>query len=228
MIDPRGQEALTGAAQSEIFQILRDGTPRTRSELATLTGLARSTVAARVDALLRDNSGEFINHALIGWAADRDLFFTRSRPYRSNDNAHVEQKNGDVVRGHAFHYRYDTATELKLLNDLGALVRLRLNLFTATTKAIGWRSNRNGKNVRVYDKPRTPYQRVIDSGILTSDKILDLATQFEAINPAELTRGITAIQTRLIHLAAAKTTAHRTSVTRAKPDEAREHISRAS
>jgi len=53
MIDARGQEALTGAAQSEIFQILRDGKPRTRSELATLTGLARSTVASRVDALLR-------------------------------------------------------------------------------------------------------------------------------------------------------------------------------
>ncbi|WP_084129102.1 ROK family transcriptional regulator [Demequina sp. NBRC 110055] len=53
MIDQRGQETLTGSAQSEIFQILRDGRPRTRSELATLTGLARSTVAARVDALLR-------------------------------------------------------------------------------------------------------------------------------------------------------------------------------
>ncbi len=53
MLDARGQEALTGAAQSEIFQILRDGKARTRSELAALTGLARSTVAARVDALLR-------------------------------------------------------------------------------------------------------------------------------------------------------------------------------
>ncbi len=53
MIDPRGQETLSGSAQSDIFQILRDGKPRTRSELATLTGLARSTVAARVDALLR-------------------------------------------------------------------------------------------------------------------------------------------------------------------------------
>lgn len=50
-----------------------------------------------------DNGGEFINHALIKWAGDRDLFFTRSRPYKSNDNAHVEQKNGDVVRRHAFH-----------------------------------------------------------------------------------------------------------------------------
>lgn len=53
MIDARGQEALTGAAQAEIFQFLRDGKPRTRSELASLTGLARSTVAARVDALLQ-------------------------------------------------------------------------------------------------------------------------------------------------------------------------------
>lgn len=53
MIDARGQETLTGSAQAEVFQILRDGQPRTRSELATLTGLARSTVAARVDALLR-------------------------------------------------------------------------------------------------------------------------------------------------------------------------------
>lgn len=53
MIDARGQEALTGAAQAEIFQFLRDGNPRTRSELAALTGLARSTVAARVDALLQ-------------------------------------------------------------------------------------------------------------------------------------------------------------------------------
>ena len=52
MIDARGQETLTGSAQSEIFQILRDDQPRTRSELAALTGLARSTVAARVDALL--------------------------------------------------------------------------------------------------------------------------------------------------------------------------------
>lgn len=107
-----------------------------------------------------DNGGEFINHALIAWAGERDLFFTRSRPYKSNDNAHVEQKNGDVVRRHAFHYRYDTAVELQLLNQLYPLVRIRLNMFTATTKAIGWRSNRNGKKTRVYDKPRTPYQRV--------------------------------------------------------------------
>lgn len=175
-----------------------------------------------------DNGGEFINHALIKWAGEKDIYFTRSRPYKSNDNAHVEQKNGDVVRRHAFHYRYDTAAELKLLNTLYALVRVRLNLFTATTKAIGWRSNKHGKKTRIYDKPRTPYHRVIDSGILTEAKATELAELMEATNPANLTRGITAIQTQLIALAAAKTRALEASATRAEIAEARTTLSRAS
>lgn len=175
-----------------------------------------------------DNGGEFINEALIAWAGKRDLFFTRARPYHSNDNAHVEQKNGDIVRGHAFHYRDDTSMELQLLNELYDLVRIRFNMFTATTKAIGWRVNRNGKATRVYDKPRTPYQRVIDSDVLTEATRAELAAQFEATNPAELTRRIVDIQTRLIHLAAAKTDALNQTISRANPDEARENHSRAS
>lgn len=175
-----------------------------------------------------DNGGEFINHALIKWAGDRDLFFTRARPYKSNDNAHVEQKNGDVVRRHAFHYRYDTTEELRLLNELYPLVRVRLNMFTATTKAIGWRSNKHGKKTRVYDKPRTPYQRVIDSGVLTAERASDFARLFEDTNPAELTRRITAIQTRLIALAKNKTDAITQNASRAKTAEARKPISRAS
>ena len=118
------------------------------------------------------------------WAGAQDLFFTRSRPYKSNDNAHVEQKNGDVVRRHAFHYRYDTAVELQLVNELYPLVRVRLNMFTATTKAVDWRSNKHGKKTRVYDKPRTPYQRVLDSGVLESDSPAELARLFEVTNPA--------------------------------------------
>jgi len=175
-----------------------------------------------------DNGGEFINDALIAWAGDRDLFFTRARPYHSNDNAHVEQKNGDIVRRHAFHYRYDTTMELRLLNELYELVRIRFNMFTATTKAIDWRVNRNGKATRVYDAPRTPYQRVIDSGVLTQEKRAELEAVFEATNPADLTRRIVDIQTRLIHLAAAKTDVLSQTVSRAKPDEARDDHSRAS
>lgn len=175
-----------------------------------------------------DNGGEFINHSLIAWAGERDVFFTRSRAYKSNDNAHVEQKNGDVMRRHAFHYRYDTAVELQLLNELYLLVRVRLNMFTATTKAIGWRSNKHGKKTRVYDKPRTPYQRVLDSGVMNAERGAELAQLFDDTNPADLTREITTIQARLITLAKDKTEAHTVHVSRAKIGEASDTLSRAS
>ena len=177
-----------------------------------------------------DNGGEFINHALVNWADERDIYFTRSRPYTSNDNAHVEQKNGDVVRRHAFYYRYDPALELGLLNDLYLLVRVRLNMFTATKKAIGWRANKYGKNIRVYDKPATPYQRVLESEVMTKASEKELAELFDATNPAELTRQITRIQQELIRLAAAKNTALISDpalLKRAKIDEERTEISRA-
>jgi hypothetical protein len=165
---------------------------------------------------------------MIEWAGEKDIYFTRSRPYKSNDDAHVEQKNGDVIRRHVFHYRYDTSAELKLLNSLYPLVRVRLNLFTAITKAIGWRSNNRGKKTRIYDKPRTPYRRVIDSRILTKVKATELTELMEATNPAGLTRGITAIQTQLSALAAAKTRALEALHTRAEIAEARTTLSRAS
>ncbi len=171
-----------------------------------------------------DNGSEFINHAVIGWAHDEGIAMTRSRPYKSNDNAHVEQKNGDVVRRLAFHYRYDTAQELDLLNDMYSHARLRFNLFTPTKKAIGWKENPTGRRTRVYDKPQTPYQRVLDSSVLTQTQAAELTALKKSTNPAELTRQITRIQDQLITLAAAKTQAH----TRAKTDEARTPISRAS
>ncbi|CAH0251742.1 hypothetical protein SRABI83_03139 [Arthrobacter sp. Bi83] len=103
------------------------------------------------------------------------------------------------MRRHAFHYRYDTTLELQLLNELYALVRIRFNMFTATKKAAGWRENRNGHKTRSYDRPRTPYQRVTDSGVLTPGKAAELEALFNATNPANLTRGITDIQLQLIN-----------------------------
>ncbi len=66
-----------------------------------------------------DNGGEFINYALLAWCAERAIFMTRARAHTSNDNAHVEQKNGDIVRKSAFRYRCDTSEELDLLTSCG-------------------------------------------------------------------------------------------------------------
>lgn len=73
-----------------------------------------------------DNGSEFINHDVADWLQERDIAQTRSRPYKKNDQATVESKNNHVVRKHAFHWRYDTTEELTLLNELWALVPLRL------------------------------------------------------------------------------------------------------
>jgi len=69
---------------------------------------------------------------------------------------------------------------------------------------------------------------VLDSGVLGAEKTAELTALFEATNPADLTRQITAIQTRLIHLAATKTAALAAGASRAQPDEARPQLSRAS
>ena len=154
-----------------------------------------------------DCGSEFINHDVAAWLQERDIAQTRSRPYQKNDQAHVESKNNHVVRKHAFYWRYDTAAELELLNELWRLVALRLNFFTPTRKAIGYTTTADGRKKRIYDKPATPWDRVKASGILNEQQIATATQRIQGINPADLTRQINAIQMRLLDLAQDKTNA---------------------
>ncbi|MGO1538682.1 MAG: DDE-type integrase/transposase/recombinase [Leucobacter sp.] len=158
-----------------------------------------------------DNGSEFINHDVANWLQERDIAQTRSRPYWKNDQATVESKNNHVVRKHAFHWRYDTADELDLLNELWRLVSLRLNFFTPTKKPVAYTTTSDGRRKRTYDNPATPWQRVLTSGILTTDQATHVAARIEGINPADLTRRINSIQLHLIELSQAKTEAMSTS-----------------
>ncbi|MDZ7578828.1 MAG: transposase family protein [Candidatus Nanopelagicales bacterium] len=154
-----------------------------------------------------DCGSEFINHDVADWLQARDIAQTRSRPYQKNDQAHVESKNNHVVRKHAFYWRYDTKTELDLLNQLWRLVSVRLNFFTPTRKAVGYATTTDGRRKRIYDKPKTPWQRLRASGVLDEQQLAAVAARIEGINPADLTRQINAIQMRLLDLAKAKTEA---------------------
>jgi len=107
---------------------------------------------------------------------------------------------------HAFYWRYDTADELTLLNELWPLVSLRLNYFTPTRKPINHTTTAAGRRRRVYDQPHTPWQRVQASGILTEQQTA-AAARIDGIDPADLTRQINAIQMRLLDLAQADTEA---------------------
>lgn len=152
-----------------------------------------------------DNGSEFINHDLIGWAGDRKVFFTRSRPYKKNDQATIESKNNHLVRRYGFYHRYDTPAELNLLNQLWALVCDRLNYLTPTKKPTSWTTDQIGRRKRLYDTPATPYQRLLASGILNPAQQAELAAYKTSLKPAAMAHQITHIQTELTRLASLKT-----------------------
>lgn len=152
-----------------------------------------------------DNGSEFINHDVVNWAADKDIYFTRGRPYKKNDQATIESKNNHLVRHYGFHYRYDTPTELTVLNELWSLVNDRLNFFMPTKKPIGWSSDRSGRRKRLYDTPKTPYHRLLDSGILSRAQQTELAAYQASLDPLRIAERIDGLQQRLISLAAEKT-----------------------
>lgn len=165
-----------------------------------------------------DNGSEFLNYPMIEWAADKKIFFTRSRPYKKNDQATIESKNNHLVRRHGFYYRYDTTEELTALNTLWPLVNDRLNFFTPTKKPIGWGQDKAGRRKRIYDKPATPFDRLRATGILSPVQQAEMTAYRNSLNPLDLARRITELQTRLIDLAKDKTDRMRDKLEHDLPD----------
>ena len=114
-----------------------------------------------------DNGTEFLNKAVIAWAGQREIFFTRSRPYKKNDQATVESKNNHLVRKYAFYYRYDTPEERTVLNRLWPLVNDRLNYLTPTIKPIGYASSSDGRRRRLDAGPGCAGRRLLAAGVLS-------------------------------------------------------------
>jgi hypothetical protein len=152
-----------------------------------------------------DNGSEFLNWGVAAWADNHDITMTRGRAYHKNDSAHIEQRNGDWVRKHAFRYRYVTDAELALLNELWNLVMARKNYLLPCVKAIGTTLTSSGRKKTIYDCPATPYTRLLTTGILDDKTSRRLAATCHKLNPARITRQITAIQNQLIELAAHRT-----------------------
>ena len=158
---------------------------------------AVETIPFAVTGLDFDNGGEFINHDVVNWAAECDIFFTRSRPYQKNDQATIESKNNHLVRRYAFYWRYDTPEALRMLNRLWPLVNDRMNFFTPTKKPIEWGTDRAGRRRRIYDQPRTPLDRLLDAGVLSRGQEAQLRERRDSLNPADLARRIQTLQDRL-------------------------------
>ncbi len=132
-----------------------------------------------------DNGGEFINHKLFSYCQERGIQLSRSRPYKKNDNAHVEQKNWAAVRRHVGYDRYSSRVALERLQEVHRLAGLLHNFFLPTMKL--QRKTRHGARVhKVFDTPRTPYQRLLELDALSDEQRDSLQRLYRSLNPVSL------------------------------------------
>jgi hypothetical protein len=170
------------------------------TECVALLNRSERTVSAAIDSVRRrlpfpmrgidsDNGSEFINHPLNRYCREHNITFTRCRPYKKNDQCHVEQKNGAIVRRIVGYDRYEGEDARKRLAAIYSQLRYFTNHFQTNLKLVS--KVRNGaKATRKYDRAKTPYQRLQEAGVLTRSQARDMREQYELLNPAELARQI--------------------------------------
>lgn len=152
-----------------------------------------------------DSGSEFINHVGVPWCRDNGIDLTRSRPHKKNDNCYVEQRNRVIVRKYVGYERYDCCESVVAMNELYAVLRLYINFFQPTYKLVRKEKRvlkADGKQAakpykRIYDKIRTPYQRVLDRDDVAQDNKQKLRNQYETLNPKVLRDRIQVLTTKL-------------------------------
>lgn len=143
-----------------------------------------------------DNGSEFINSELITFCEQNQITFTRGRAYKKNDQCFIEQKNGVVVRQLVGYDRFDGMPAYKQLNELYRATRLYVNFFQPSMKLIV-KSRKGARIQRIYDTAKTPFHRLLEEGILSSEKRANLVKIFELLDPIHLLQQIKMIQDAL-------------------------------
>jgi len=138
-----------------------------------------------------DSGSEFINWHMVKYCDKKNLFFTRSRPDRKNDNAYVEQKNNTHIRQRLGYGRYDTKEQLNIINDLYRNeLRLFDNFFRPVMKIKSKEKINNSVCKKTYDTAQTPYQRLLKSKQISKKKKQELTRIYLSLNPIKLKENI--------------------------------------
>ena len=176
-----------------------------RSQHETKAGLEkmRPRFPFRIQEIHLDNDSALINDLLWDWCREARIKMSRSRPYKKNDNAWIEQKNWTHVRKVVGYRRYDTTGELKLLNEIYAIAGLYRNFFQPAIK-LREKTRVNGRIKRVYDKAQTPFERLLASGQISKAKQQELRAQYQSLNPAALRRQLEDLRQQLEEVSHAK------------------------
>jgi len=173
-----------------------------RGEAAVCAAIAdsRMVLPMPMRGLDSDNGGEFINHLLVRYCTREKITFTRCRPYKKNDQCHVEQKNYTLVRQVVGYDRYEGKAAYAALQRLYTPLRLYTNYFQPSLRLV--EKIRDGAKVhKRYDKGQTPYQRLLEAPEVDDTVKRYLRGEYEMLNPAALRREIEAAQEALWRLA---------------------------
>lgn len=158
-----------------------------KSDADVIAGLetVRSVLPVPLFGLDTDNGCEFINYELVGYCERERITFTRSRAYKKNDQAHVEQKNGSVIRRIVGYDRFEGVEAVMRLLSLYRVLRLYVNFFQPSCKLL--RKTRTGsKTSKEYDVARTPFQRMLESPRVSGDSKEKLLELQRALDPVDL------------------------------------------
>ncbi len=136
-----------------------------------------------------DNDSVFINGTLNRYCVTNHITFTRSRPWKKNDQAWVEQKNGVVVRGTIGYRRYTSPAAAALLQGIHLDLHAYVNFFQPVQKLEEKRRD-GAKIYKRYDPAKTPYQRTMADDTVSGLGKVRLQQLYRPLNPAQLRRQI--------------------------------------
>lgn len=144
-----------------------------------------------------DSGAEFLNAHLLRFCQKNNISFTRSRPYKKDDNFLVENRNDKVVRKNVGYKRYEGKIDLVLLNLLYKKLYFYLNFFKPQRRCI--KKQRIGSKIKkLYDQPQTPYERILKDRSIPKENKIKLKTIYQTLNPIKIRREIIKLQNVLL------------------------------
>ena len=147
-----------------------------------------------------DNDSAFINETVIKYCSEQAITFTRSRPYRKNDQAWIEQKNGAVIRNFLGYSRFSGQIAGQTMAHLCSNIRLFVNYFQPSFKLLEkWRDGSKVK--KTYSPPMTPCDRLLAHPEVDESRKKNLRIERASLDPMSLLHGIRRAQSALASLA---------------------------
>ena len=147
-----------------------------------------------------DNGSEFKNTQLLTWCQENHISFTRSRPYKKNDNCFVEQKNDSVVRRIVGYYRFEGEASRAVLAELYESYNKLVNFFFPSMKIIA-KERVDAKLIKKYDTAKTPYRRLMESPQLSDVEKEELYRRKNSLDLQQLLEKTQLLQRKLIAMA---------------------------